>query len=135
MKRRLIKADGSDEQFDKVFNYIDKMNDTTIRNLIVLCSKYDKSIYDGEIFDLTEDNFNNVFKNTSPWVLMRSLDVSDDFLLNDDYFVWDGKKLVSYSEQQVVSWAKVEAEQLAKIVLEKFTESDLNKFGFDKIIK
>lgn len=134
MAKRLIKA-VSNEHFDDIFQYIDKMDDNKIRDLLVLCSKYDNSIYDGELFDLTEDNFNKVFKNISPWVLMRSLDVSDDFLLNDDYFVCDGKELVSYSEQQVVSWAKVEAEQLAKIVLEKFTESDLNKFGFDKIIK
>nr|DAW77872.1 MAG TPA: hypothetical protein [Caudoviricetes sp.] len=134
MAKRLIKA-VSNEHFDDIFQYIDKMDDNKIRDLLVLCSKYDNSIYDGELFDLTEDNFNKVFKNISPWVLMRSLDVSDDFLINDDYFVLDGKELVSYSEQQVVSWAKVEAEQLAKIVLEKFTESDLNKFGFDKIIK
>lgn len=134
MAKRLIKA-VSNEHFDDIFQYIDKMDDNKIRDLLVLCSKYDNSIYDGELFDLTEDNFNKVFKNISPWVLMRSLDVSDDFLINDDYFVWDGKELVSYSEQQVVSLAKVEAEQLAKIVLEKFTESDLNKFGFDKIIK
>ena len=39
MVKRLIKA-VSNEHFDDIFQYIDKMDDNKIRDLLVLCSKY-----------------------------------------------------------------------------------------------